>query len=204
MLKIRDIMTRTVVTISPETTVREAMEALATNHLSGVPVVVSDKVVGLVSMTDILNFIVTAPQRKSVESEEDATDRYYDARAQPDEDDDEIDSAALSDEVWEEWSSNSQLDESAPAASKLFDQTTIADLMTNEIFSVSSTSSIRSAAALMQKRGIHRVLVIDDRRLLGIVSALDIARVVSEKGLAGKTGVKRDPCADEPSPWITV
>ncbi|HKY98506.1 MAG TPA: CBS domain-containing protein [Gemmatimonadaceae bacterium] len=149
-------MTSTVVTISPETTVRETMEALATNHLSGVPVVVRDKVVGVVSMTDILNFMVTAPQRKSGEIE------------------------------------------------KPVDQTTAADLMTDEIFSVRSTSSIRSAAALMQKRGIHRVLVIDDGKLLGIVSALDIARVVSEKGLPGKTGVKRDPCADKPSPWITL
>jgi CBS domain-containing protein len=203
MLKVQDIMTSTVVTISPETTVRETMEALATNHLSGVPVVVRDKVVGVVSMTDILNFMVTAPQRKSVELEDNPADRYN-ATAQPDEDDDEIDAAALSDEVWEDWSSNSQFDESAEGDSKLVDQTTAADLMTDEIFSVRSTSSIRSAAALMQKRGIHRVLVIDDGKLLGIVSALDIARVVSEKGLPGKTGVKRDPCADKPSPWITL
>ena len=204
MLKVKDIMTRTVVTVSPETTVREAMEALATNHLSGVPVVVRDKVVGVVSMSDILNFMVTAPQRKSVESEEDPTERYADAQAELDEDDEEIDAAALSDEVWEEWSANSLLDESAAGDSRLFDQTTVADLMTDEIFSVSSSSSIRSAAALMQKRGIHRVLVMDDRKLLGIVSALDIARVVSEKGIPGKTGIKRDPCSDQPSPWITV
>jgi CBS domain-containing protein len=201
MLKVKDIMTRAVVTVSPETTVREAMEALATNHLSGVPVVARDIVVGVVSMTDILNFMVTAPQRKSAENEEPQSDEWIESDFE--DDNDEVEAAVLSDEVWEEWSSNTALDESAGSASQVFDQVTAADLMNEEVFSVSPSSPIRSAAAMMQKRGIHRVLVIEGRKLLGIVSALDIARVVSEKGLPGKTGIKRDPCCDEPSPWIT-
>ena len=54
MLKVEDIMTRSVVTLPPESTIREAMEAFAANHLSGVPVVARDKVVGLISMTNAL------------------------------------------------------------------------------------------------------------------------------------------------------
>ena len=204
MLKVQEVMTRAVVTLSPEATVREAMEALAANHLSGTPVVARDRVVGVISMTDILNFMVTAPQRKSVEQEDRPADDWEGDETEFDDDDDEMEAAVLSDEVWEEWSSNSQLDESASGASRLFDETTVADLMNDEVFSVRPSSSIRSAATMMQKRGIHRVLVMEDRKLLGIVSALDIARVVSEKGVAGKTGITRDPCCDEPSPWLTT
>jgi CBS domain-containing protein len=202
MLKVRDIMTGTVVTVSPETTVREAMEVLAANHLGGVPVVARENVIGVVSMTDILNFIVTAPQRKTMESEESPDERWDGDDASFDNDEEE--EAVLSSEAWKEWSSNSFLDESVSGPSRLFDQVTVADLMNEEVFSVSPASSIRSAAAMMQKRGIHRVLVMEGRRLLGIVSALDIARAVSEKGIPGKTGIRRDPCCDEPSPWITT
>ena len=153
MLTVRDIMTTEVVTLTPEATLRDAMEALSTNHLSGVPVVSGERVVGVISMTDILSFIV------------------------------------------EDTSTN---------VARMFDRHTVADLMTYEVFSVAPSISIRSAADVMRKRGIHRVLVMDDHKLAGIVSALDIARVVSETGVSGRTGVRRDPCCDEPSNWITV
>ena len=202
MLKVKDVMTSTVVTVTPETTVREAMEVLAANHLGGVPVVARDNVIGMLSMTDILNFIVTAPQRKTMENDDSSEESWDSDDASFDNDEEEA--TALSDEVWKTWSSNSLLDESVSGPSRLFDQVMVADVMNEEVFSLSPASSIRSAAAMMQKRGIHRVMVMEGRKLLGIVSALDIARAVSEQGIPGKTGVRRDPCCDEPSPWITT
>lgn len=152
MQTVRDIMTTDVVTVTPQTTIREAMEALSINHLSGVPVVRGGRVIGVISMTDILTFIV---------------------------EDGGVDEAGV------------------------FDQHTIAEVMTYEVFSVAPETSIRSAASLMKQRGIHRVLVMEDRKLEGIVSALDIAQLVSRTGLPGKTGIRPDPCVDR-SPWITV
>jgi CBS domain. len=38
----------------------------------------------------------------------------------------------------------------------------------------------------MRKRGIHRVLVMDGKKLAGIISAIDIARAVSRGGLPTK------------------
>ena len=153
MLTVRDIMTTEVVTLTPEATLRDAMEALSTNHLSGVPVVAGERVVGVISMSDILSFIV---------------------------------------------------EDSSTNTARMFDRHTVADLMTYEVFSVAPSISIRSAADVMRKRGIHRVLVMDEGKLAGIVSALDIARVVSETGVAGRSGVKRDPCRGDPSNWRTV
>ena len=51
MLALRDIMTADVVTVSPQTTLREAMELLAQRHLSGAPVVSGGELVGVVSAT---------------------------------------------------------------------------------------------------------------------------------------------------------
>jgi len=39
MLRLQDIMTRDVVTVSPELTLRDAMELLTSLHISGAPVV---------------------------------------------------------------------------------------------------------------------------------------------------------------------
>ena len=153
MRTVRDIMTTDVVSITPQATIREAMESLSTNHLGGVPVVVGERVVGVVSMTDIVGFIV--------------------------------EDAGLDDE-------------------NVLDQHTVSELMTYHVFGVTPSTSITIAAGIMRKRGIHRVLVMENEKLVGIVSALDIAQLVSTTGLPGKTGIRVDPCVDDRSPWITV
>jgi Predicted transcriptional regulator, contains C-terminal CBS domains len=57
MLKLRDIMTRDVVSAAPDLTIREAMELLSERHVSGAPVVDGGKVVGVFSATDLLAFL---------------------------------------------------------------------------------------------------------------------------------------------------
>lgn len=57
MLKLRDIMTRDVVTAAPDMTIREAMELLSERHVSGAPVVDGGKVVGVFSASDLLAFL---------------------------------------------------------------------------------------------------------------------------------------------------
>src|SRR4051812_29748529 len=54
MLQLRDIMTTDVVTVTPETTIREAMELLAARHVSGAPVVNERELVGVVTATDLI------------------------------------------------------------------------------------------------------------------------------------------------------
>ena len=50
----RDIMTRNVITVSPDTRVADIAQALAERHVSGVPVVDNGKVVGIVSEGDLV------------------------------------------------------------------------------------------------------------------------------------------------------
>lgn len=51
MLKLKDIMTRDVVSASPDMTIREAMQLLSERHVSGARVVDGGKVVGVFSAT---------------------------------------------------------------------------------------------------------------------------------------------------------
>ncbi len=54
-MKAKDIMTTPVVTIAPDTTVREIAELLLERRISGVPVVEGGRLVGLVSEGDLLH-----------------------------------------------------------------------------------------------------------------------------------------------------
>jgi CBS domain-containing protein len=53
-MRIEDVMTRSVRTVSPETSLKEAAEILTELRISGLPVVADGKVVGVVSEADIL------------------------------------------------------------------------------------------------------------------------------------------------------
>ena len=53
-MRARDIMTREVITVEPGTPVRDLIETLLTNRISGVPVVVEGRVVGIVSEGDLI------------------------------------------------------------------------------------------------------------------------------------------------------
>jgi CBS domain-containing protein len=202
MLRVRDIMTREVVTLAPESTIREAMETLSTNHLSGAPVVSGESVVGVISMSDILGLIVSGPDPVSPDQGESMVESWERSDDEL-EDDEDIQTAAVSDEVWDEWAddSGSIVDTASPEGYKLLDQCTVEEAMNRELFSLQASASVRAAATMMRERGIHRVIVMDGKSVVGIVSALDIARAVSETGLAG---IKVLPTCDEPSPWITT
>jgi len=83
------------------------------------------------------------------------------------------------------------------------DNHTVDEAMNHEVFSVEPSVSAKQAAKMMHERGIHRLLVMQGGRLEGIVSALDIARAVSQGGIR-RSGLALDPCAPTQSPWIDL
>ena len=204
MLIVRDIMTTDVVTVTPESTIREAMETLSTNHLSGAPVVTGHRVVGVISTSDIMSFIVSAPEPEAADSGETVNEAWEEPVRDPDEEE-EIE-RAISEDVFDEWVQGADgiIDDASPDGKALLDQHTVEEAMTQHVFSVAPDSSVRAAATLMRKHGIHRLIVMHGRKLAGIVSALDITRAVCEKGIAGQSGIRIDPRCADPSPWIDI
>jgi hypothetical protein len=81
MLKLSDIMTRSLIALHPDQTIRDAMEQLAAHHVSGAPVVSGGKVVGVISATDLLEFASSlpgVPSEQPVSSAWDSDDRKDD------------------------------------------------------------------------------------------------------------------------------
>jgi CBS domain-containing protein len=64
-MKISDVMTRRVISIAPEAGIRDAMELMLRNHISGLPVIDGGGVlVGVLSETDFLRRTETGTERK--------------------------------------------------------------------------------------------------------------------------------------------
>ena len=60
---VREIMSRPVVTVTPDTSVADALALVAVRHLSDLPVVVDHEVVGMVSEIDLIRFAVPLDPR---------------------------------------------------------------------------------------------------------------------------------------------
>ena len=61
MTQVKDIMTTQLVVVNPQLSLRDLIELLADEHLSGAPVVADGKVVGVVTVTDIIDFQSNLP-----------------------------------------------------------------------------------------------------------------------------------------------
>lgn len=61
MLKLRDVMSRDVIALDADTSLIEAIEVFAERHISGAPVMSGDRMVGVLSSTDILEFVASNP-----------------------------------------------------------------------------------------------------------------------------------------------
>jgi len=69
------------------------------------------------------------------------------------------------------------------------DALTARDAMSRELVSVSSTATIAEIANVMRSQRIHRVLVIDNKELLGVITTFDLLQaLISQAPLANRTG----------------
>ncbi len=58
MFTVEQVMTKKLVTISPETTIKEAAEILATHEFHALPVVHDQLLVGIVTTTDVIKYLL--------------------------------------------------------------------------------------------------------------------------------------------------
>jgi CBS domain-containing protein len=177
-LRVHDIMTPDVIAFSPRLTLREAIVELADHSLGGAPVVENDKVVGVISASDILEF-VAGRVSLDVPSGADAEDWT---------DDDDNDGILLEDDDEDpsEFYLSSQMDmadyqdELAGIGRDLLDQHRIEEIMTKRIISIAPDATVSDAASLILYTGVHRLLVLENERLHGVVSTSDIVRAVAQ------------------------
>ncbi|UOK42706.1 MULTISPECIES: CBS domain-containing protein [Flavobacterium] len=58
MFSIEQVMSKKVITVTPETTIKETAEILANNEFHAVPVCEGDLLVGIVTTTDLIKYLI--------------------------------------------------------------------------------------------------------------------------------------------------
>jgi predicted transcriptional regulator len=200
MLRVRDIMTSDVIALSPQTSLLSAVQLFADSQVTGAPVVEGSKVVGVLSASDLMEFTTTSTddERRGGESVE--PERGEDFGTAEDVERGDEPAAALSSDFFGAAPTafldpipGSDRDGIASLAGH-----EVGELMTRRIWSVRPDDQVAHAASVMQRAKIHRVLVMEDDRLVGIVTTTDIARAVADGSLTRHTYVfNRDGDFDE-------
>jgi CBS domain-containing protein len=178
MLTVRDLMTLDPATVEPGETLRAVALRLADLGVGGAPVMRGGRVVGVVSLVDILRF----------ESDEPGAPTWRPDVAEPFEED-ALDAPELEEEPAGRWFVEMWDDVGLDVGTRMdtpegpewasLDEHTVEDVMSRAILSVSPSASIVEAARAMIQSRVHRLLVVEKDQAVGIVTATDMVRAVA-------------------------
>ena len=119
--KVKEFMSKDVVSVTPETSVRKAAEVMAAEHVSSALVCENKKLLGIITEKDLARKIVA---------------KGLDA-----------------------------------------DKIMAKDIMTTDVVTVSSNTSLYDAMVLINKRKIKHLPVVDNNAVVGIITAMEILRI---------------------------
>lgn len=191
MLRLRDIMTTDVITLAPDMTLRAAMELFSAHQISGAPVKEGNRVIGVISATDIVAFATTPPEAQPTGADEPPGAEDWDDDGEWG--DEAVRSSDYFSERWTEVASEADGAGGAPIEGDLLDRYTVSEAMTWGVYSLPPAADVVAAAEVMRTAGIHRMLVMEDGRLLGIVSTMDLVKAVARNRIVRRTFVFDTP-----------
>jgi predicted transcriptional regulator len=147
--RVRDIMTTPVVTAGPNMTIRELAQLLLRKHVSGVPVVDDfGRPIDVVSKSDILDRVHNDEETYGLEK------LFYRT------------AFGMTERLGEGFHLDS------------LGEGTVQEIMTPLVLSVSADTPTPLAARMMAFEEVHRVIVTEDGRMVGILTTMDIVRAV--------------------------
>jgi CBS domain-containing protein len=154
-LTAKDIMTQEVLAARADWSLDRLAEFFADNNISGAPVIdKNETLIGVVSLTDMA-------RHESFSSagigKGDVHEFYY-----------------------QELDSQYEREELATLRIRTESVTTVCDIMTPMLFAVDEETVVREVADTMVRGHIHRVLVTRDKKVTGIVTALDMLKIVRD------------------------
>lgn len=141
-----------VATVSPEQTLGELAELLSLHQISGAPVVDEEgRLLGVVSQSDMAHYLGGLQSDEVRPSSGFYQDRL--GRFTP-------------------------LD---PAVRELLTRKTVAELFTPHVHSVSPDATLDDVIGLMLREHVHRLPVVLEGKLVGLISTFDVLRVVRDE-----------------------
>lgn len=159
----RDLMRTDLVTLSPDDTIEDAISSLSDAGITGAPVMRADgRLIGALTLTDI------------AQPEHTDRDRVH---TRPGEEVRVVTTSVEADEFEEEEEIATKEDYSP----EILGETLVSEWMSDKVVAVSPEASVRTLCRTLVDSNVHRVFVTDRGKLVGVVSAMDIIRLLSER-----------------------
>lgn len=202
MLSVRDLMSSDVITVSPELSIRDALELFTDRHIGGAPVMTDGRVVGVVTAADLLGFEASAAPPPVAREDQLETGELSPAEEEL-EDEETVPPGAFFTEWWADAGADvaERVRATAEPEWDVLAEHTVAEAMSTSLLWVAPQEPVARAAALMEAREVHRLLVLDRGRLVGILTMTDIARAVADGRLSDPSTARRQAGADAPVSW---
>jgi len=162
----RDVMQATVRVASPGMALADLERSFLADGVNGYPVVDEGRLVGMVSRSDVV-------RQLSVEQTmaEQLSDYYTDLRG-----------------ASEESRAQESFEEIGARVGKRIESLRVSDVMVHRLVTVAPDDTLRAVARALVDNEIHRAPVTEAGRLLGIVTTIDIVRLVADGRLDGVAG----------------
>jgi len=154
-LRARDIMQKRVLSVSPDMPIPELVDFLITHRVSGVPVIEKGNVVGIVSRSDLVRAVSLERSLAGIVAQGFEQEEFAPGESSP------------------------PLGLRSSAVQALQDRS-VRSIMVTDPTSVGPDTPVVAVARLLVEKHIHRVLVVDGGKLLGLISSLDVVRLVAE------------------------
>jgi predicted transcriptional regulator len=151
-LQVADVMRKDVLCLSPGMPLTELEGWLLEERVGGAPVVEDGRLVGLVSRSDLVRRLVL---------ESTLAASALDTVAGPAED-----PARVSGRI-------------ASAVASRWQRLQVADVMIHDVVTVERDAPVEKAARLLVERHIHRLVVTERGRVVGLLSSLDLVRLLA-------------------------
>jgi CBS domain-containing protein len=180
--RLEELMVRDPLTVTPETTLRDVADLLGARHIGGMPVVTDGAVVGVISTSDILSFLASTP---GVPAERPDQMEWGEWGAAPEWTEGEESPSSPFLEFWRDTGGEvvERIQQITGPEWDVLAEHTAAEVMTPVVCALPPDATAFEAAAYMLRYSIHRVLVMEDDRLCGLVTSTDLLRAMSENRL---------------------
>lgn len=153
MKTVQDIMTKEVLSVKSDWSLETLSQFFFDKHISGAPVVDhNENLLGIVSISDLARTSTLSPT-----AEHETHDYYLDTRIH----------------------SGISQDDMAMLRLESESAITVKDIMTPMIFEVEEDATVQEAANMMLKGRIHRVFVTRDKKVVGVVTTMDMLKVIA-------------------------
>lgn len=178
-------MTADVHTLAPGDSLRDAADLFTAEHISGAPVVQGGQPVGVLSTTDVLDVQAATPGSPTSRPEQaswdemEGPDAYEWSGDRP--------TAVYFTRLWDDAGADvrERFRKTDRPEWDVLDEQTVDEAMSRSIFSLPPDATAEEAAGFMLENEVHRVLVVEEDELVGVVTTTDLMRAVGQHGLGG-------------------